>query len=422
MQLSHYIFHKRAIFYILPLCLLVRVILVLTIDPFGADTSDGSDYHSSAVSLINGTGYPAHGSLPFVRPPLYPLLLSVVYSFFNHETFLTAKLVNAVLDTAACFVFYYLILLVWNNRRTAILATVVYVFNPLYLFFSMRVRVEALFILLVVTGIYFLIREYKKDFPALLSVVLIGSVFGLACLCRSNIASFAALIPLWFIYCNLKKWRKGVLLSLGFILGCVLIIAPWSIRNYYSYGEIIVITDGFGFNFWISNTDLKLDDLNAGNNREYLEADARLWKETAKVENEVQGKSYKERDNHYFNLGMHYIQNNFAAWLWLNVRKFAEFWSPAARFDMQGWKAALTLPFGLLTLFGLFIYLNSFFTQRFDRNILLLYGILFFVATVTGVLTWSSVRYRVPLIDAYLIPFGISWIESRIFRKSEEVI
>lgn len=420
MQLPHYLFHKKAIFYILLLCFLVRIVLVLSVDPSGSDTVDGFDYHNSAVSIINGLGYPAHGSLPFVRPPLYPFLLSTVYFFVPHETYLTARLVNAVLDTAACFVFFHLILLIWNNRRTAILASLIYIFNPLYLFFSARVRVEALFTLLVVTGIYFLVKEYKKGFPALISVILIGGIFGLACLCRSNITSFVALAPLWFIYCDSKRWKKGVLLSLGFVLGCALVIAPWSIRNYYSYGEMIAITDGFGFNFWISNTELKLDDLNARNYQEYLAADAKVWKETAQVEKEIEGKSYKERDSYYFNLGIQYIRNNFSTWLWLNVLKFAEFWSPAARFDMQGWKALLTLPFGLLTIFGLFIYLKSFFNRAFDHNILLLYGILFFVATVTGVLTWSSVRYRVPLVDAYLIPFGIGWIENKLFRKSEE--
>ncbi len=119
MQLSRYLFHKRAIFYILLLCFLVRLVLVLAIDPLGSDTVDGFDYHNSAISVINGTGYPAHGSLPFVRPPLYPFLLSIVYFFFSHETYLTARIVNVILDTAACFVFYKLIMLIWNNRRTA---------------------------------------------------------------------------------------------------------------------------------------------------------------------------------------------------------------------------------------------------------------------------------------------------------------
>jgi len=416
MQLADFLYHQRTIYYILVLCLFCRVVLVLTIDPSGSDTVDGFDYHNHALSLLNGEGYPLHGSLPFVRPPLYPFFLSAVYYIFPHETYLTARLFNAVLDTLACFVFYKLILLIWNNKPTAILASLVYVVNPFYLFFNARVRVEALFILLCVTGVYFLVREYKKDFPGLLSIFLIGVVFGLACLCRSNATIFALLIPVWLIYCNLKTRKKAILISLVFVLGCVLTIAPWSVRNYHRYGEPILITDGLGYAFWISNTELKLGDLYATNYEEYLEADRILWRATARVEEQIKGKSTRERDNHYLNLAKEYIKNNFPTWIWLNVLKFAEFWSPMARLDMQGWKAFFTLPFGLLMLLGMFFYIKSFFSRDFDRNIWLLIAILIVGSTITGVMTWSSVRFRVPLVDAYVIPFGLFWLQSKYLK------
>lgn len=413
MYLSRYIFHKRAIFFILPLCLLVRLLTVWTIDPTGSDTVDGLDYHTSAISIINGFGYPLHGSLPFVRPPLYPFLLSAVYSVFSHQTYLTARILNAFLDTAACFVFYKLIILIWDNRRTAILASLIYVFNPLYLFFSARVRVEALFILLVAAGVYYLIREYKKDFPSWLVVFLIGGIFGLSILCRSNATMVLGLIPLWIIYTNYKKFKKGIFLAVIFACGCVLVIAPWSIRNYYRYGEFIAITDGFGYAFWISNTDLKLGDLNARNYQEYLEADRVLWVKTAQVEKDVQGLTYKQRDNYYTALAFEYIKGNFPTWVWLNILKFAEFWSPIARVDMQGSKAFLTLPFGLLMFLGMFFYIKSFFDKTFDRNIWWLILILILTSTVTGVMTWSGIRFRVPLIDAYVIPFALFWMQNK---------
>ncbi|HEX8287403.1 MAG TPA: glycosyltransferase family 39 protein [Pyrinomonadaceae bacterium] len=417
MQLFDYLYHKRTIFYLLLLCLLVRVVLILTIDSLGSDTVDGYDYHNHAISVLNGEGYPLHGSLPFVRPPLYPLFLSVLYYIFPHETYLTARFFNAVLDTAACFVFYKLILLIWENRPTAILSTLIYIVNPFYLFFNARVRVEALFILIGVTGVYFLIREYKRKFPSLLNIFLIGCLFGLACLCRSNATIFAVLIPVWLVFCNLKNLKRAVLISLVFILGCILAIAPWSIRNSYSYGETILISDGLGYAFWISNTDLKFDDLYARNYQEYLEADRKLWRETDAVEKQIKDKSTVERSNHYLNLGIDYIRSNFPKWIWLNVLKFAEFWSPMARFDMQGWKALATLPFGLLMLFGMFFYIKSFFGGHFDKNIWLLIAILIVGSTVTGVMTWSSVRFRVPLVDAYVIPFGLFWLQNKYLKR-----
>ena len=412
-----YLFHQRTIYFILLFCFLLRLILVLGVDPLGSDTVDGIDYHNHAISLLKGEGYPMRGSLPFVRPPLYPFLLSIIYFFVPHETFLTARIFNVVLDTVACFVFYKLILLIWNNKPTAILASLFYAVNPFYLFFNVRVRVEALFILLVAIGVYFLIKEYKKEFPRLSIVILIGCIFGLACLCRSNATVIAALIPIWLIYCELKNPKKAILIGAGFVLGCVLVISPWTLRNYQKYGEFIAITDGFGYNFWISNTELKLYDLNARNYQQYLEADSLLWQEAAKVEQDIQGQSIKERDNYYFNLGIQYIRSNFPTWIWLNVLKFVEFWSPMARPDMQGLKALFTLPFGLLMFFGMFFYLKSFRSVDFDINIWLLIAILIVGSTLTGVLTWSSVRFRVPLVDAYVIPFGLFWLQKKYLKS-----
>jgi hypothetical protein len=107
------------------------------------------------------------------------------------------------------------------------------------------------------------------------------------------------------------------------------------------------------------------------------------------------------------------------------VLKFAEFWSPIARIDMQGLKAFLTLPFGLLMFFGMFFYIKAFFDGNFDRNIWLLIAILIITSTVTGVMTWSSVRFRVPLVDAYVIPFGLFWLQNKypgLFGQADENI
>ena len=410
-----YLFDKRTVYFILLFCFLLRLVLVLGVDPLGSDTVDGFDYHHHALSLLSGDGYPLRGSLPFMRAPLYPFWLAFTYLFFDHQTYLTARIGNAVLDTAACFVFYKLIMLIWENKRTAVLATIVYAVNPLILFFSIRVRVEALFGLLLVTFFYLLIKNYKNSFPAYWSLILIGVVAGLACLTRPNVLPFVVLLPFWLIYVTWNNWGKGIKLGLCLAIGCSIIILPWTIRNYRQTGELILITDGFGFNFWISNSEIKQADLKAGNYEEYLAADKKLWDETTQVEAELQGKSIKERENHYTQLGMQYVKNNFADWLRLNVLKFAEFWSPMARLDMQGWKALVTLPFGLLTLSGFIFFLRSFSSPAFDRPVWYLFALLFLIATATGVLTWSSVRYRVPMVDAYLIPFSLYWVQSKFF-------
>lgn len=423
MHLSGYLYQKQTIYYILVLCFLCRIALVLSVDASGGDTVDGIDYHNHAIALIEQGEYPAHGSLPFMRPPLYPFWLAFLYSIFSYETYLTARVGNVFLDVLACFIFYKLVLLIWNGSRpVAALSSLVYAVNPLILFFCLRVRVEALFSLLLVGCVYILVKSYKNDFSNLISLFLAAILGGLAALCRPNALLVIGLIPLWLIYVNWRKWKKASVLCACFVLGCALAILPWTARNYRQYNEFILISDAFGYSFWISNSNHKLEDLKARNYQEYLEADAKLWQETGQIEETLDGKSMKEKENHYRNLGVQYIKDNFPAWLGLNVLKFIEFWSPMARMDMQGWKALLTLPFGLLMLFGLGLFFGKFFQpDSFDRNIWFLFAVLIVSSTVSGVMNWATIRYRVPMIDAYFVPFAMNWLWNKIGAESNDL-
>jgi hypothetical protein len=350
-----------------------------------------------------------------MRPPLYPAVLSALYSFLPHESYLTARLFNTAVDLLACLVFYKLIMLVWGDRLTAGLSSVVYAVNPLVIFFCVRVRVEALYALLLVTGVYILVYQYKKRFPRPSSVFVAGVIFGLASLCRSNASPMVMLIPIWLVYLFRRKLRTGIVLAAVFVIGSALVIAPWSIRNYITYGELILITDGLGYNLWISNGDVKRGDLDATTYEEYISADKVFWQKTFEFEKQLEGKSLRERDRFYLEAATNNVSNDIGRWIWLTTRKTAEFWWPMARVDMQGIRAYLTLPFGLLMYLGLFFYVKGFFDGSYDRNILWLFGVLIVTASVTGILTWSSVRFRVPLVDPYMIPFGMYWLSTRFF-------
>jgi Dolichyl-phosphate-mannose-protein mannosyltransferase len=404
---------KNSVWYLLLFAFLCRLAVALSVDPLGSDTVDGFDYHNHAIAILNGQDYPMHGSLPFMRPPLYPILLSLVYFFVPHDSYIAARVVNGILDTAACFIFYKLIMLVWDSRTVALLSTLIYAINPLVLFFTARVRAESLFTLLLVCFVYLCARCGKQRSANAGWFFAAGALIGLAALTRPNALILIALVPCWLIYVYFQQKQKLAAMITFFILGCCITILPWTARNYFRYGELILINDAAGYNFWISNSELKAEDMRSTNNQQYTEADNHLWRETAAVEETLAGRSLTERQKYYMSLGFEYIETNFSSWLWLTAGKFLEFWSPMVRIDMQGKKAVLTLPFGILMLVGAVFFCGKLTDPSFDRSTWLLFAILIFSSTVSGVLNWSSVRYRVPMIDAYLIPFGINWIAGK---------
>ncbi|MGI8884642.1 MAG: hypothetical protein ACR2IA_10420, partial [Pyrinomonadaceae bacterium] len=273
---------------------------------------------------------------------------------------------------------------------------------------------------LMVLLVYLLVKEYQNNFQNIYKIFLAGIICGLAILCRANAVMFSGLVVVWFILINLKKFPRQLILAACFSIGCALIVLPWTIRNYVQYNEVIVVTDAGGYGFWLANTELKVEDLEAGNHQEYLEADRHVWEKTAEIEEIIAGKSLKEREDYYFNLGKDYVKQNPLTWLWLIGGKTLEFWSPFARFDMQGWKAALTFPTGLLMLLGLFSFIWVRIKGSFDRNIWLLIAFLIIGSAFSGILAWATIRYRIPTVDGYLIPFFVYLLIKRFGGNFEK--
>lgn len=410
---------KKIALFLFVLCFVIRLAVIFTYSQEGSDTIDGFDYHNHALAILNGE-YPTHGSLPFMRPPLYPLFLAGVYAIFPHDGYLTSWISNAVIDGLTCVVFYRLIIRLFDNHLTALISAVIFAFNLSNIFLAARTRVEPLFGLLTVLLVYLLVKEYQNNFQNIYKIFLAGIICGLAILCRANAVMFSGLVVVWFVLINLKKFPRQLILAACFSAGCALIVLPWTIRNYVQYKEVILVTDAGGYGFWLANTELKVEDLEAGNHQEYLEADRHVWEKTAEIEQQVAGKSLKEREDYYFNLGKNYVEQNPSTWLWLMGGKTLEFWSPFARFDMQGWKAALTFPTGLLMLFGLFSFVWVRIKGSFDRNIWLLVAFLIIGSAFSGILAWATIRYRIPTVDGYLIPFFIYLLIKRFGGRFEE--
>jgi 4-amino-4-deoxy-L-arabinose transferase-like glycosyltransferase len=114
---------KKIALFLFLLCFVIRLAVIFTFSQEGSDTIDGLDYHNHALAILNGQ-YPTHGSLPFMRPPLYPLFLAGVYAIFPHDGYLTSWIFNAVIDGLTCVVFYRLIIRLFDNHLTALLSAV----------------------------------------------------------------------------------------------------------------------------------------------------------------------------------------------------------------------------------------------------------------------------------------------------------
>src|SRR3989344_3564377 len=79
------------------------------------------------------------------------------------------------------------------------------------------------------------------------TLIILTAAFGLATLTRPPVAFLIPVILFYF----LKKKQFARVLFFGVLLATVL--APWAVRNYYTYDKLMPFGAGGAYNFWIGN-------------------------------------------------------------------------------------------------------------------------------------------------------------------------
>jgi hypothetical protein len=168
------------------------------------------------------------------KNPLYyvPLGIWLYITNANYETWnFYGSLFNLALTSFCVIVFYFLIKRYFGIWIAAF-ATPVLATMPALIWFSVRSRVDILLFLFVLLSLYFAAKK-----PNIQNVITTGIFVSLAHLSHptGNIIGLAILA-----YYLLKKKFKY---SLIFMSTWLLILTPWLVRNYISFGDAI---RGFG--------------------------------------------------------------------------------------------------------------------------------------------------------------------------------
>src|SRR5207245_4226732 len=93
------------------------------------------------------------------------------------------------------------------------------------------VRSEPLFMLFLTAAIWSLLVH--RDGRAGVATALAALTRPTALLC----------IPLFALYSGRRRW-------VALIIASVLTLAPWVMRNYLRYGELILVNDAAGYSVW----------------------------------------------------------------------------------------------------------------------------------------------------------------------------
>jgi 4-amino-4-deoxy-L-arabinose transferase-like glycosyltransferase len=322
--------------------------------------------------------------------PLYPLLIALAGEGWGQ------KLADLVLSLISVWLVYAITLRIYRDETIALIAGLFCAIWPHFAFFAAAGLTETLFITLVLAGF---LCCYDRRY-ALASVF-----FVLAILTRPAIDYLAPIIIALFSIAIHREslWNAAKRVATYFVV-YVALMSPWWVHNYARYGEFVRLDLASGMVLYTGNNPLNT----SGGGITKKDVD---FSQFQKFNDPVQ------RSQALLNAAVKFIKADPGHFVAMMPVKFARLWRPWPYTDE--YHSALVVlvsvisaaPTFILALIGLAMTLRSHFFRLLPCMAYVAY------LTLVHVVTFGSVRYRVPLEPFVLIFAAAGLVE--LLRRVE---
>ncbi len=224
------------------------------------------EFGTIANNMYTGLGYyfnifndSVHPMLPSAQMPpglaYIFLLVFKIFGPFSYASNFTILLLNAVLASISVIIIYRISAIIYGEKNALLSGLMIAVF-PVYIFSTVQFNSIIIYhFLLGLLFLYFLKAFYKvsnkgkegsgiflgKDCK-IKYVIFFGIVMGIFYYFRSEFP-LLMVFTVFFLF-----WKK--LFKPAVILGVIslVVILPWTIRNYYTFDRVVLITTSLGLN------------------------------------------------------------------------------------------------------------------------------------------------------------------------------
>lgn len=365
-------------------------------------THDEREYLSLAGNLVEGRGFgypPVEPGSPepqrFGRAPMYPVFLAAIIGHTTLDAQTTIKIVQSAVGAIGVWLIALVAMQVAGPRAGVVAAWFAAIYPPLawtpaYIFS------ETLYMALALAHVVVAQRVLgEQSGPAKTGWLLwCGVVGGLAALTRPAHLFFLLLLGLWLLW-N-RRLRDGVLIAVG----AVVVIAPWTARNFHEYGRPVLIASEGGITFWTGNHRLSPGEGDMAANPAIKLDNQRLRAAHA-------GLSPEQLEPVYYREALQTIARDPVWWVGLLARKAFYTWIPAGpsyTLHSTRYLVASRVSYGLLLAAG---GAGAWLVVRRGRWPIAL-GLLLASAMLVCVVFFPQERFRIPVIDPALIVLAAS--------------
>lgn len=388
---------------------------------------DQITYNLLSQSILEGRGYTFKfdyypGFTPAGQPTahwsfLYPLYLSGVYSLTGFHP-IAARLLQVILVGILETWLVYRLGRSLFNVRVGLVSAGLSAMYAYFIFYDATLMTEPFFISMVLAMVLIslhisgMAKDTHPKAKTYSAWIMLGFTLGFAALLRQTILLWLPFQFLWLSWAsrlNQIPWKRILVGSTLVLLIIIIMIVPWTIRNYQVYHSFLPLNSNAGYAIYSANHP----DHGTHFDQDYA---APLPEDLLQLNlNEAQW------NNALTMRGVEFAFQDPGRYLALTLSKLAvhfNFWfsKESSLFSnlMRVFSFGLYLPFFII---GLILSIKNDWRRC---SIIYLFAIIF---NLLHILTWSGVRYRLPM-DALMMPFAgfaiysiYEWIKHKSARK-----
>ncbi len=383
-------------------CCLRVVAVAIWSDDLSADTDA---YLGLAKGLAQGDGFinAKTGEPTAFRPPLYPILIAMLFSVGGGNW--AIGFLQVGLGTATVFLTWHLAGRIGLSPSRSTIAAALVAVDPILVRYTAHAMTETLVVFLVTL---LLLAWSKADGESSDRSKRwhwgSGVILGLCALCRPTIWGFIGLVALdWGRRrfsappCPALPWRL--------ILVAALVVLPWGIRNWIQFGRPIITTTHGGYTLLLgNNSTFYREVVHAPLGTTWSGGSLAAWQESLESEMEAQNvRGEISRDAWHSRRVRENIKAAPTDFLLACVLRIGRLWgiAPNNAASLQRQLIGIFYTALLITSFVRLVQaLPSFFALNEQSRRLIL---IIFATSLVHTIYWSNMRMRAPLMPVVAI-------------------
>jgi 4-amino-4-deoxy-L-arabinose transferase-like glycosyltransferase len=391
---DHKISPPRLLFGVVAIAVALRVCVALYLGDRANPVSGAADqfsYDTLAQRVLSGHGFSFPSKwYPFTAADeptahwsyLYTLYLAGVYALVGHHP-LAARLMQALLSGLGSWLTYRIGAQLFG-RYAGVAAAALAAIYAYFVFFNAALMTQTFYILALQAALLTALSLAQR--PTRRGWVLLGIFLGLGVLLRQTLLLFTPLLFAWIAStCRTQfRWRD-LLTSVAIV---ALLILPWTVYNYRTFGDFLLLNSNGGFFLYSSNHPTQGTHFDPNY--------------SAPLPEELRGQSEPAIDRALYRQAIGFIVADPWRFVRLTLSRVPHyFWvlpsevSPAINSVARTFSFTLYMPF---MIWGLLL------TRRHWRACLPLYLYVAFDTTL-HLTSWAAPRYRLPS-DAVMMVFA----------------